>query len=171
MTPITQPLRDEHAHLIPHIQALREVADQVGETSVESLRQEIDGAYQFLTHHLIPHAEAEDQVLYPVVGKALDAPQATATMRRDHVEVGRLTAELGALRAQLVGTALDPVQARALRRVLYGLYALVRVHFAKEEEIYLPILDQRLSAEEARGLFAAMDHAAGRHHAQAAGTS
>ena len=91
-------------------------------------------------------------------------------MRRDHVEVGRLTAELGTLRAQLVGTALDPAQAKALRRILYGLYALVSVHFAKEEEIYLPILDQRLSAEEARDLFAAMDHAAG-HHAQAARTS
>jgi iron-sulfur cluster repair protein YtfE (RIC family) len=170
MTTITQPLRDEHAHLAPHVQALRELADLVGETSVESLRQDIDGAYRFLTHHLIPHAEVEDQVLYPVVGKALNAPEATATMRRDHVEVSRLTAELGIVRAQLVGTALAPAQAKALRRILYGLYALVRVHFAKEEEIYLPILDQRLSAEEARDLFAAMDHAA-EQHAQVAHTN
>ncbi|HZD70457.1 MAG TPA: hemerythrin domain-containing protein [Actinomycetes bacterium] len=167
MTTITQPLRDEHASLVPHIQALREVADQVGETSVESLRQEIDGACQFLTYHLIPHAQVEDQVMYPAVGKALNAPEATATMRRDHVEVGRLTAELGTLGAQLGGTALDPAHAKALRRILYGLYALVTVHFAKEEEIYLPILERRLSPEEARDLFAAMDHAAG-HHTQAA---
>lgn len=169
MTTITQPLRDEHAHLAPHIQALREVADQVGEISVESLRREIDGAYEFLTHHLIPHAEAEDRVLYPAVGRALNAPEATDTMRRDHVEVGRLTAELGTLRAQLAGSALDPIEAKALRRILYGLYALVTVHFAKEEEIYLPILDRRLSAEEARDLFAAMDDAG--HHVQEAHTS
>ena len=62
---------DEHAHLALHIQALRELADQVGETPVESLRQDIDGAYRFLTHHLIPHAEVEDQLPYPIVGKAL----------------------------------------------------------------------------------------------------
>jgi len=40
-------------------------------------------------------------------------------------------------------------QQQALRRVLYGLYAVVTVHFAKEEEVYLPILDARLTREEA----------------------
>jgi hypothetical protein len=44
--------------------------------------------------------------------------------------------------------------------VLYGLYALVKVHFAKEEEVYLPILDARLSLEEAREMFEAMENAA-----------
>lgn len=29
-----------------------------------------------------------------------------------------------------------------LRRVLYGLYTPLRVHFAKEQEIYFPILDE-----------------------------
>jgi hypothetical protein len=43
---------------------------------------------------------------------------------------------------------------------LYGLYALVKVHFAKEEEIYLPLLDARLTAEEARQMFAALESAA-----------
>lgn len=50
---------------------------------------------------------------------------------------------------------------KALQRVLYGLYALVKVHFAKEEEVYLPILEERLSPEEAREMFEAMERAAG----------
>ena len=48
----------------------------------------------FSAHHLIPHAQAEDQALYPVVARVMGVPEATATMRRDHVEVGRLTEEL-----------------------------------------------------------------------------
>ncbi|HAT43916.1 MAG TPA: hypothetical protein DCS90_02335 [Ktedonobacter sp.] len=80
--------------------------------------------------------------------------------RSDHVEVGRLTEELGSLRAHLVGTSMSASQEQALRRVLYGLSAVVTVHFAKEEEVYLPILDARLIADEAHQLFEAMERAA-----------
>ncbi len=160
MATLTQPLRDEHKELLPHIERLRSVADSVGEVSIESLREGIDEVYEFLTHHLIPHAYAEDQVLYPAVGKVLGAPEATATMSRDHVEVGRLTEELASLRPQHYQAILGASQAKALRRVLYGLYALVKAHFTKEEEIYLPILEARLSLEEARHMFEAMEGAA-----------
>jgi iron-sulfur cluster repair protein YtfE (RIC family) len=120
----------------------------------------VDAVYEFLSHHLLPHARAEDRALYPTVGKVMGAPEATATMSRDHVEVGRLTDELASLRAQLSGQALGSSQAKALRRVLYGLYALIKVHFAKEEEIYLALLDARLTPEEARRMFEAMEEAA-----------
>jgi hypothetical protein len=46
--------------------------------------------------------------------------------------------------------------------VLYGLHALVTVHFAKEEETYLPILDEHLDAATAAELFRSM-HAAAEH--------
>jgi hemerythrin-like domain-containing protein len=95
-----------------------------------------------------------------VVQKAMGAPQATATMSRDHVEVGRLTEELGSLLAGLKPGKVSPGVSRALQRVLYGLYALVKVHFAKEEEIYLPLLDARLTQDEANEMFEAMETAA-----------
>jgi iron-sulfur cluster repair protein YtfE (RIC family) len=44
--------------------------------------------------------------------------------------------------------------------VLYGVYALLKVHFAKEEEVYLPILDQSLTPQAAREMFEAMENAA-----------
>jgi len=90
----------------------------------------------------------------------MGAPEATATMSRDHVEVGQLTQELGSLRSHLVGTSMSASQEQALRRVLYGLSAVVKVHFAKEAEIYLPILDARLTADEAHQVFEAMERAA-----------
>jgi iron-sulfur cluster repair protein YtfE (RIC family) len=157
---VTQPLRDEHKGLVPHIEALRSVADSVGYVPVEAVRHGVDEAYGFLTHHLIPHAEAEDRALYPVVEKLMGTSGVTATMSRDHVEVGRLTEELAGLRTQLAVGPGGEVQVKALRRVLYGLYALVKVHFAKEEEIYLPLLDGRLAPAAADEMFEAMEAAA-----------
>lgn len=160
MTTVMQPLRDEHQELLPHIEHIRVVADMVGDISGERLQHELDEVYHFLSHHLIPHAEAEDRALYPLVAKVLGAPEATATMRRDHVEVGRLTGDLAVLRQQIGGGELPASLTKDLRRVLYGLYTLVKVHFAKEEEVYLPLLDERLSPDEAQHLFEDMEAAA-----------
>ena len=160
MLPLTQPLRDEHMELLPHIERLRAVADAIGMAPGESVRQGVEEAYTFLTHQLTPHAQAEERVLYPTVGRLLGAPAATATMSRDHQEIERLTQELGTLRSQLAGESLGEVEVLALRRVLYGLYALVAVHFAKEQDIYLPLLDTRLTAQEAQQMFEEMERAA-----------
>jgi iron-sulfur cluster repair protein YtfE (RIC family) len=160
MPQLTQPLRDEHKKLLPHIELLRTVADSIGTAPRESVQQGVEETYQFLIHHLIPHAQAEEHALYPVVGRLIGAPEATATMSRDHAAFGRLVEELGALQAQMDGASLRETQEKALRRVLYGLYAVVKIHFAKEEEVYLPILDARLTADEAHQLFEAMGRAA-----------
>ena len=96
----------------------------------------------------------------------MGAPEATGTMSRDHVEVERLIDELGQIRSNASGSTLTAVQIKDLQRVLYGLYTLVKVHFAKEEEVYLPILDARLTPDEARRLFESMEHAA--HQAKSA---
>jgi iron-sulfur cluster repair protein YtfE (RIC family) len=153
-----QPLKDEHQQLLPHIEHLRSVADDVGEVPPEPLARAVGEAHRFLTEELIPHAEAEDAWLYPAVDRLVGDARATATMRRDHVEVGRLTAELDALSDRLSEEGLDAGLARELRRVLYGLYALVGVHFAKEEEVYVPLLEDGLSPEEAHELLDAMHH-------------
>lgn len=156
MRTLTQPLRDEHKELIPHIDQILEVANSIPEASLEQIHDRVRQVYEFLAYHLIPHAQAEDAALYPVVQKVLDSPEATKTMSRDHVEVGRYIEELAGLRE-----SISPRNFKSLQRVLYGLYALIKVHFAKEEEVYLPMLEERLSSEEAREMFEAMEAAAG----------
>ncbi len=157
---VMQPLRDEHAELLPHIEAIRRVADVVGLTSASSLREQVAGVYEFLAHHLVPHARAEDAVLYPEVERIMHAPGATATMRRDHVEVSELTEQLRALEPELAAEVVSASVERSLRRILYGLYALVRLHFAEEEEIFVPALEESLSEERAGEIFEAMEAAA-----------
>ena len=163
----TQPFRDEHAHLRPHVEALAETADAIGSATPDELRERVDGAVHFLTGHLIPHAVAEDEVLYAKVDELLGGrgdTRPTDTMRRDHVEVGRLTDELGRLRERLAGGPLEPLEERELRTVLYGLHAIVGLHFAKEEEVYLPLLDRELDVAEAAELFERMERVGAAQH-------
>src|SRR6516165_6555854 len=94
MEELTQPLREEHKELMPHIEMLRDVADQIGTMPMTTLMQRISDAYMFLEHHLIPHAQAEEKALYPTVGRFMGAPIATTTMSCDHTEIARLTEEL-----------------------------------------------------------------------------
>lgn len=160
MNTLTQPLREEHKELFPSVDQIRQVADLIGEAPISEIRQGVEDVYDFLAYHLKPHAEAEDAALYPVVQKVLGSPDATKTMSRDHVEVGRYIEELASLKESLSEVALTLEQTQSLRRVLYGVYALVKVHFAKEEEVYLPILDERLTPESAQEMFEEMEHAA-----------
>lgn len=154
-----EALRREHRELQPHLEALRGVADRVGTVSAPRLEPMLTDSLTFLTQHLVPHARAEEAALYPMVDKAVGAG-ATATMWRAHEEVVSLTDELSWLRGLLrAGTSVEAL-ANDLRRVLYGLYTLVRVHVAEEEEVYLPVLEAQLSAAEADQLLAAMHQAA-----------
>ena len=58
-----------------------------------------------------------------------------------------MTAALHRVRDSLQG-APDPDRRRQLQRILYGLYAIIRLHFAKEEGC-LPVLDAGLGSAEA----------------------
>lgn len=156
----TDPLRREHAELLPHIEDIRITAEVADVLAPEAFASELDDVLGFLRHHLVPHARAEDAALYPVVDRVLGAPGATATMTRDHVEVVGLVDELAGLRDALVASGSTPERICAVQRVLYGLYAVIRLHFAKEEEVYLPLLDAALTPAEADEMFERMELAA-----------
>jgi iron-sulfur cluster repair protein YtfE (RIC family) len=157
MANLTQPLRDEHKELLPQVEGLRLAGDAINESLTSSAHAKIEESYHFLVHQLLPHALAEEKILYPMVQKAMGAELATATMSRDHQEVKRLVDDLDSLRVHRSQLTITTIQAQAMRRVLYGLYAVLKNHFAKEEEIYLPLLDAKLSEDEAHELFANMD--------------
>ncbi len=166
MTALMQPLRDEHKELYPSVEKLRLAADAVHEKMSAAERNLVEQAYDFLAYHLLPHAQAEEKALYPVVQKVMGAPAATATMSRDHAAVDQLVGDLRTLRGHIAGRDLTAEDVKELRRVLYGLYTLVKVHFAKEEEVYLPLLEERLTAAEAKSMFANMEDAAQQAKAQ-----
>ncbi|MGE5532493.1 MAG: hemerythrin domain-containing protein, partial [Bacteroidota bacterium] len=83
----TEPLRAEHRDLLPHLQGLDTIADEVDRWNADEAAHLLGEIVGFLRGHLVPHATAEEQVLYPAVEEAMAAPEATATMRADHVEI------------------------------------------------------------------------------------
>lgn len=158
MTLPTQRLRAEHAELLPKVEALKDLAHDVGVAPIDELRRGLESAYLFLENDLIPHARAEDQVLYPAIARILGSEKAMQGMTQDHVEVGTLANELGVLRVELVDDEEQAAELlREIRRVLYGLYALLKHHFAKEEDIYLPVIDRDATEGEAASLMDAME--------------
>jgi iron-sulfur cluster repair protein YtfE (RIC family) len=96
-----QPLRDEHKELWPHVEKLLSIAGTVGQSDPAAIRRDLEEAFEFLNGHLIPHAVAEDCVLYPTVQRIMGATEATATMSRDHVEVARFLTDLNLVRRSL----------------------------------------------------------------------
>lgn len=151
MSNLLQPLHDEHQMLLPYIEELRRTADDVGIIPVGELDVSVEACRMFIFDRLIPHAENETVVMYPHVARLMGSPHATDTMKQDHEGIVRLADELEALSRELHrARRLDDELAVSLRRVLYSLYAIVGLHFEKEEDVYLPLLREGLTAEEAR---------------------
>jgi hypothetical protein len=65
-------------------------------------------------------------------------------MSRGHVEIAHLTRRLGRLLDDITG-APDRDELTELRRLLYGLHAVLQLHFAQEDENYLSMAEEPLN--------------------------
>ena len=152
----TEPLRAEHRELLPHVRSLDVAADGLDRWNREEAVQSLGEIVDFLRGHLVPHAAAEERVLYPAVEEVLAAPGSTATMKADHTVIAARIDRLAAT-VEAVGERWPDVSlARDLAHQLIGLSAILRLHFHKEEEVLLPVLDANLDAAAATALFARM---------------
>ena len=79
MTLFLQPLHEEHQEFLPYIEQMKMVADAVGNTPRAALQREIDDVLTFLVRQLLPHAQAEERALYPVVEEVLGAKGETSS--------------------------------------------------------------------------------------------
>jgi iron-sulfur cluster repair protein YtfE (RIC family) len=151
----TEPLRSEHRELLPHLDELRVLADGIGRWSTH-WTDRVAGTVTFLRQDLVPHARAEEAVLYPEVERLLGAPGATATMAADHIDIVARIDQLDRSVTTLGSDAPDEAKANELRAQLYGLWAILLLHFRKEEEVLLPVVDAKVNADQASVLFARM---------------
>src|SRR6478672_11294110 len=76
---------------------------------------------------------ADEDELMPLVARALGGP-ATATMRRTHAEIEHQVSRLRRLLDGIDPDHVEPEDVTELRRLLYGLYAVCRLHNSQEEE-------------------------------------
>jgi hypothetical protein len=106
----------------------------------------------------VPHVQAVERALYPELEQLMECCHSMTAMRREHEELSRLIGSLGRYRNDLREGRLGPAEQTGLRRALYRLHAILKVHLA-EEELYVGVLDHNLSAEEKDVLARALDHA------------
>lgn len=150
MAAVMSKIHEEHREMLPHIKAIRTTAELVGHTPYSVVMSRCEEALQFLRHHLVPHARAEEQFLYPVIDRLESARLGSALMRLDHTEIERLTDELHGAWAKMASNHLltDDVE-RHVRETLLALHSLIVLHFAKEDDVIVPLLESAISQDEA----------------------
>ncbi|HZD65959.1 MAG TPA: heavy metal translocating P-type ATPase, partial [Acidimicrobiales bacterium] len=134
--------RDQHAGLRPGIEALRLAADDLGSVPPATAMAAVRRAQDFLVGELAPHEEAEDRQLYPALDRSLGTTEATATMSRAHAEIIHLIDALARQLADIEEDDPTDEEVRELRRTLYGLEAVLRLHFAQEDEAYFSLVEE-----------------------------
>lgn len=130
----------EHDELRDIIGLIRASADQLVEAPDDAALRAVTEAYVQLKQRILPHERAEERELYPALAAPLRSGEATATMSRTHAEIQRLTDRIGThvQSAQSAG-GIRPEQRSDLLACLYGLHALLRLHFVQEEENYFTL--------------------------------
>src|SRR5579871_4312350 len=135
--------REEHQQLQPGIKRIRHIADQLDLLTPSQARAELFELHRFLVKEVIPHEDAEDATVYPEVAKLIGGDDPTAVMSRAHLEISHLVTVLGRHLEDMMPGGPTPDEIRELKPVLYGLDAILRLHFAQEDESYLSLIDAR----------------------------
>jgi hypothetical protein len=129
---LTRQFRAEHRVLRPDIGRLRDVADALSTVPRPQALEMVRDVHRFLVDELAPHEEAEDAQLYPVLARVLGGREPTALMSRAHVEIAHLIRRLGRVLDDMGPDGPDADDIVELRRLLYGLHAVLQLHFAQE---------------------------------------
>jgi hypothetical protein len=120
-------LCEEHHALAAQLVLLDQVADEIGRVNGDTLRRDVDRAYDLVAHKVLPHEKAE---------RILRARLAAHDCRdievdEDSGEARRLVARLAGLKVNLARSDTDRTRAE-VRHTLYELHALTRLHFVDE---------------------------------------
>jgi soluble P-type ATPase len=137
-TALTMRFRTEHRAIRADIEQLRMVARGLGESRA---MDRVRSVHQLLISEVWPHENAEETDLYPALNRVLGGTDPTAPMSRAHAEIAVQIARLGRLIDDIGDQAPDESDIADLRDVLYGLYAILRLHTVQEDETYLSLGD------------------------------
>ena len=149
----------EHHELIEsHVDRLPELAEMIGRVTPATFSASFQEECSFIVGRLVPHMEAIETTLYDRLEQVMDKRHSMTPMRQEHEKLRGLFASLCEYSELVADESMTEGDEIGLRRVLYRLYAMLKVHLA-EEELYLGVLDRTLSAEEKDVLAKGIDHA------------
>ena len=131
-----QKLSVAHGGLRPRVNELAALAARLDSLEPSAARVQLDGIRNMLEKELLPHEREEQRAAYPVVRNMLPGEDPTGPLIQTHHEIHRLARLFGRLVDQLPDEGTRQEDLRDLRRLLYGLHAVLSLHFAQEEELY-----------------------------------
>ncbi len=163
MHALSEVSREHHTLLRDRTRRLYELAECLCPDCLDTLGArselpEIRAVVQELRESLLPHMDAAEASIYPVLERLIDDPEASIPLRREHTEIRQLMARIDTILDD-ADTAVDRYWVLALRRVMLRLHVLLKTHLV-EWELYLPILEDRLMPEGEAALARALDHQA-----------
>ncbi|MFI4941040.1 MAG: heavy metal translocating P-type ATPase, partial [Burkholderiales bacterium] len=135
-----QRLKSEHDVLAPVLDELSFLADRLTSLPPQEARVALIKLDTMLREHLMPHERQDDSRVYPVLALLLGGDDPMAAMSRTHQEIFDLGRRLKRSVNAMSHNAATPETLRNLQRILYSLDAILRLHFAQEEEIYQTLL-------------------------------
>lgn len=148
----THSLREEHDLLMQKIQNFEEVLDTLSSLPQEDLERVVREQVSFFQKEIKDHAAAEEKYLYTEIdylsgcgcGRFHEAGVKTsATMEIDHEYIAAYIDRLAEM-----APAINSQNLEDFRRAGWELVAILKLHFDKEERVYLPPLDERFTEEE-----------------------
>ena len=163
MQTLSRVSHEHHDRLWRYVEQLNAFADCLNGDCLDTSRlierlPELRELHHGLMSQLIPHMEAVETVVYPTLERLLADGRTIAPMAHEHDQVRRLVAAIGEF-AEHPQAHADRGAVLALRRVLLRLYVLLKAHLS-EEELYIPILEDRLTSGQEAALARALDHLA-----------
>jgi len=130
----------EHRFIHADIDAVRAAADALGQAEPSAAMAGVRAVHETLVGEVLPHQDAEDEILFPALSRVL-RNDTTVVMSRAHVEIAHQVRRLGRLIEAIGPAGPDEADIAELRRLLYGLQAILRLHTAQEEENYLSLAE------------------------------
>ena len=148
---------EHHERLMTHVDTMPALGDMLLTAKPDALRAPIAEMDTFLSGLLVPHLEAAEAALYPELERMMQNRHSMTPMRREHAEIRKLAGDFHTVGHEV--TEMSPSLARslALRRIVFRLYALLKIHLA-EEELYVGIVNKGVTTEVSDLLAAALDH-------------
>ncbi|WP_298460841.1 heavy metal translocating P-type ATPase [uncultured Cellulomonas sp.] len=122
----------EHQSVQSLVDRLRTVADALTDEQVDLA--DVRLLTDRLELELVAHESADEDQLVPIAARALGGTETTAALSRTHAEIVEQVGRLRRLLDEVDRDGAAPQDVVDLRRMLYGLYAVLRLHNAQEDE-------------------------------------
>jgi hypothetical protein len=130
----TQPALHAEEELRNEVEQFLVTAHELPGLTVSERIDVVERTASFLVEVLLPHAAAEQRVLYPQAALLLHERDASDDVADDRAAVRELLAQL---------VTADAGDAGSLQEVLYALYTLLSAHFWREEALFVKLAGLR----------------------------